>query len=336
MQKAETAYTVKELTFENVGQIKDLFENFKSRAVQDYKFELPPLEFSNFAESIRGKMIKGFVLYENKTPAGFLLYYIETSNAIELNLIHILNNEDIHSKRKHLLQALIDKYKKSAFWNVISYPLLGVQEDFVREITQFGFKMVGQATVRFKFTDRTSPLIFKNLVVPYLPMGYKIIEWSNEYFDQASEVIHEAFKDASDANFDPRFLTLEGSKDVVNKITSEIFGTFLPDATSLLIHDDKVVGVCFVNMTNAIIANVPLIGVKHEYAGKGFGKILLKNSVDKVIKMIINAKIMANEINATVETENYAALRMYRKIGFREDYTYAHAYLKNLNYKKSI
>lgn len=335
MQKSDTAYKVEELALENVGQIKDLFEDFKSRAVKDYKFELPPLEFNNFIDSMKNNMIMGFVLFENNIPVGFLLYYIETSNAIELNLIHIINDVELNHKRKLLLQALINKYKEASFWNVISYPILGIQESFVREITHFGFKMVGQAAVRFKFTDRTSPLIFKNLVVPYIPMGYELSEWNDEYFDQASQVIFEAFRNASDAKFDPRFLSLEGSKEVVHRITSGIFGSFLPEATTLLIHEYNVIGVCFVNMTNAIIANVPLIAVKPEYAGKGFGKILLKNSVDKVIKMIINAKIMANEINATVETENYAALRMYRKIGFREDYTYAHAYLQNPNYRAS-
>lgn len=336
MQKSDTAYKVEELALDNIQQIKDLFENFKSRAVKDYKFELPPLEFNNFIESVNNNFIKGFVLFDNNLPIGLLLYYIETSDAIELNLIHIIDDVDLNQRRKLLLKALIDKYKDSVSWNVISYPIMGIQEGFVREITQFGFKMVGQATVRFKFTDRTSPLIFKNLVIPYLPMGYELSEWNDEYFDQASQVIFESFRNASDANFDPRFLSLEGSKEVVHRITSGIFGNFLPDATTLLIHDYNVVGVCFVNMTNAIIANVPLIAVTPEYAGKGFGKILLKTSVEKVIKMIINAKIMANEINATVETENYAALRMYRKIGFREDYTYAHAYLKNPKYQKPI
>ena len=33
------------------------------------------------------------------------------------------------------------------------------------------------------------------------------------------------------------------------------------------------------------------------------------------------------EVNVTTETNNYKALKMYRKTGFREDYCYPQAYL---------
>ena len=333
MQNVESILKVEELDFELSGKIQDLFEDFRSRAVRDYKFEMTPLEYSDFITTIKSNALKGFVLFENSEPKGFLLYYIETSNAIELNIVHLIDSIDINNRRKMLIQALLDKYKTSSDWNVISYPMLGIQESFVRDIAQLEFRMVGQAVVRFKFTDRTSPLIFKNLVIPEIHSGYSLADWNDEYFDQASEVINQSFKDTADTNFDPRYLTYEGSKELVYRITSGIFGTFLPEATTVLLYEDNVAGVCFVNMTNAIIANIPLIGIKNQHINKGFGKLLLKSSVEKVIKMIINAKIMANEINATVETDNYAALRMYRKIGFREDYTYPHAYIKNPNYK---
>ncbi|MDD3013537.1 MAG: hypothetical protein PHC34_07535 [Candidatus Gastranaerophilales bacterium] len=335
MQNIESLLKVEKLDYELSGKIKDLFENFRSRAIKDYKFEMTPIEYSDFRESIKADdALKGFVIFEDSIPVGFLLYILETNNVVELNLIHIVDNVDINRKRKALVQALLDKLNETNQWNVVSYPLLGIQDSFVREIPQLGFKMVGQAIVRFKFTDRTSPLIFKNLVTSEIQQGYSIEEWKDEYFNQASEVIHESFKNASDAKFDPRFLTLEGSKEIVHRITAGIFGTFLPEATSVLVNNGNVEGVCFVNMTNAIISNIPLIGIKRPNNNKGYGKLLLKNSVEKVIKMIINAKIMANEINATVETDNYPALRMYRKIGFREDCTYPHAYLHNANSTK--
>jgi len=330
MQNVESQLKIEELDYELSGRIKDLFENFRSRAIKDYKFEMAPLEYADFRDSVKANALKGFVIFENSEAKGFLLYFIESTYAIELNLIHIIDDIDINKRRKALVQALLDKYK-TAQWGVVSYPMLGIQESFTRDIPQLGFKMVGQAIVRFKFTDRTSPLIFKNLVIPEMTQGFSIDEWNDQYFDQASDVIHESFKNAADAYFDPRFTTLDGSKEVVHKIISGLFGTFLPEATTVLLHEGNVEGICFVNMTNAIIANVPLIGVKRPHNNKGFGKMLLKNSVEKIIKMIINAKIMANEINATVETDNYPALRMYRKIGFREDYTYPHAYLKNPN-----
>ena len=103
----------------------------------------------------------------------------------------------------------------------------------------------------------------------------------------------------------------------------------MPEATSILLYNGAAEGVCFINLTNAVIANIPLIGVRKGHKNKGFGKHLLKHSLLELLKLISQGKIISCEINATVETDNFPALRMYRSIGFREDFTYPHAYLKN-------
>ena len=38
-------------------------------------------------------------------------------------------------------------------------------------------------------------------------------------------------------------------------------------------------------------------------------------------------KRVFSEVNVTTETNNYKALKMYRRIGFREDFCYPQAYL---------
>jgi ribosomal protein S18 acetylase RimI-like enzyme len=206
--------------------------------------------------------------------------------------------------------------------------MLGIQNSFVRNITQHGFKLVGQAVVRFKFDDPVSINILKKYELDKLPEGYTITDWNNDYFEQTAQVIHESFKDASDSKFDPRFLTLEGSKDIVNKIVQSIYGTFLPESTKVLLYQNNVAGICFANITAAPIANIPLIGIIQEHKKKGFGKHLLKMAMESTIKGILEGKIIASEINASVETDNYPALRMYRKVGFKEDYTYPHAFFE--------
>jgi hypothetical protein len=148
MQNVESQLRVEELNYELSGKIKDLFENFRSRAIKDYMFEMAPLEYSDFRDSIKAGALKGLVLFEESVPKGFLLYFIESSYAIELNLIHIIDNVDIDKRRKTLTQALLDKHKTTK-WEVVSYPMLGIQESYTREIPQLGFKLIGQAVVRF-------------------------------------------------------------------------------------------------------------------------------------------------------------------------------------------
>lgn len=325
---------IEELNSDTVLHIEELYEDFKLKASSVYKFEIPPLEYEDFKTVINENLINGLVLYEDSNPAGFLLYVLESHKAIELNLIHIANDENINTKRMELIKALLKSLEDRTDWNVISYPMLGVQETFVKDLAWLGFKLIGQAIVKFKFDNLISYKIFTSLELPELPEGYVMTTWNDEYFEQASQAIHDTFKTASDANFDPRFLSLDGSKEITHRIITNVFGLFLPECTSVLLYNGEVAGICFANITNVLNANVPLIGVKKEHKNKGFGKYLLKNTVGSIIKHLQEGKIYASEVNAAVETDNFPALRMYRKIGFREEYTYPHAYRKNPNYKE--
>lgn len=328
-----SALKVLELNSKVFKKIRNLYEDFRNKAVKDYKFELPPLYFEDFQQVVENGIMKGFVVFENDKAKGLLIYLEESHKAVEVNLIHIIDDENINERRKALIEALLTKLKDRTDWKVISYPLLGIQESFTKEIAPLGFKFAGQAIVRFLFNDFASSKIIESLTLPELPEGYEITSWKNEYFEQAYEVIFDAFKNQSDINFDPRFTSLDGSKEVVEKIASGMFGDFLAESTSVLLYNGHVEGICFTNLTTPFIANIPLIGVKSGHNNKGFGKYLLKNSVEILVNQVKANKLSLQEINATAETDNYPALRMYRKIGFREDFTYPHAYYKNKNLK---
>ena len=85
------------------------------------------------------------------------------------------------------------------------------------------------------------------------------------------------------------------------------------------------------NITNNSIVNIPLVGITNEHQGKGLSTIMLKRSMDE----IINNRVMSyvTEINTTTETDNLQALRLYKNLGFLEDYSYPQAYMPMLNIK---
>ena len=64
-----------------------------------------------------------------------------------------------------------------------------------------------------------------------------------------------------------------------------------------------------------------------EHQGKGLSKHLLKKSVETLLEWNKAGKREFTEINTTTETDNYQALKMYRHIGFKEDYAYPQSYL---------
>jgi ribosomal protein S18 acetylase RimI-like enzyme len=317
-------YNVKALDNNNIDEIKGLYENFLSRSLVDYKFEVQPLSFEDFKGNFKSGFIKGFYLEEDGTPECLLLYVDVINESIELNLIHCMNEKCLNEKRSEIVKIFTEHVKKNSDKKVISYPMLGIQDTFVQNIAYFGYKFVGQAIVEFNFKNPVCLKILEKSQTAGLSENYTIDSWKDIYFDETAQVIHEQFKNASDSFFDPRFKTLEGSKNIVTNIIENIYGIFLSDATTVLKFNDKICGVCFANMITAIEANIPLVAIKKPHNHKGFGAMLLKHTVNKLKRE--RERLLS--VNATTDTDNYPAMRMYRKVGFKEIHNYPHAYFK--------
>jgi GNAT superfamily N-acetyltransferase len=313
--------TIKLLTKENCEGFAGIYNEFRVRARSDYCFELEPLPFEDFVNAVEQKFINVLVCYEDEKPAAFLVYTSAISEAVELNVIFSDNVE----YSKELVEAFLAATKTERKGRVVCYPMLGVQKEFAGDITNYGFKFVGTAVLRFYLTSGNSHEIFKNSALAPLDEGYKIVPWNADYTNAATEVVHEAFKTSADALFDPRFKSLNGTRDIVDKITKYIYAEFLPEATSVLLYNDAPVGVCFVNITGEAV-NIPIVAIRKSHQGKGLSKHMLKNSMNKIFEMASTRRI--TEINTTTETNNFQALKMYRHLGFREDYNYPQAYLQ--------
>ena len=91
---AETAYEV-ELLNGNISKIfAGVYNDFKAKAVNEYKFELEPLPYEEFIDAVEKNYMQCIVLKENDIPTAFLVYTTSISEAVELNLMHCLGTED--------------------------------------------------------------------------------------------------------------------------------------------------------------------------------------------------------------------------------------------------
>ncbi len=304
-----------------------VYNDFRSVASGNYMFELPPLEYQDFIDAIDKDYIKCIVLLENHIPTAFLIYTTAISESIELNVIHCLGNEDLLNKRKLLLERFLKETEKERTEKVVCYPLLGIQSGFTSDISHYGFKFVGLAVLRFMTDNKNSEEVLNNISDEPQDESYKITTWESMYYDKAVEVIHEGFKTASDALFDTRYLSKEGTDDILDKIVNGIYGEFLPETTSVLLHNGRPCGFCFTNITGGKIANIPLVSIEKEHQGKGLAKYLIKKSVSNILKLVHSGERDFSEVNVSAETNNIPALKMYRHAGFKEDYSYPQSYL---------
>lgn len=308
-----------------------VYNDFKENAIRDYKFELEPLSYDDFIKSIKEGLLQCIILFEDDIPTGFLAYTTIISESVELNIIHCIGNENLNHKRRLLLEKFIEINKHLMKEKIVTYPLLGKQAEFAREITDYGFKTVNTAVMSFNLRDDFALNRVKETPVNELEEYFSISDWKGIYLKDTAEVMQQAFKDSSDALFDNRFTTYKGCNDILEKITENIYGQFLPAITKVLLYKRRPVGVCFANLTNDKIANIPVMAILKKYRGNGFSKILLKNLLSDLLNYVVVEDKPLKEINVSCDAENAPAVRMYKSMGFTPDYTYPVAYHSGLN-----
>ena len=304
-----------------------VYNDFVNRAVTEYNFELEPLDFEGFIDAVEKKLIECVVLFENTIPVAFLVYTTAISEAIELNIIHSFKMENMVERAMYLLKKFLELTKAERLDKIVCYPMLGSQKDLIGDIARYGFKFVGIAVLRFMMAGTNSRDILKITQLSPLDSEYKLVDWHDKYFEDAVEVVQEGFEDSADALFDPRFKTIEGTRDIITKIVKNIYAEFLPEATTILLCNNIPVGFCFMNLTGGRIANIPIVAIRKEHQGKGLSKHMLKKSVEKLIEITDNGIKPITEVNTTTETNNFQALKLYRHLGFKEDYNYPQSYL---------
>lgn len=323
----ETNYEVEMLNEDTYKFFKGVYNDFKSKAVSEYKFELEPLDYDGFIDAVKKGYLKCIILKENNIPTAFLVYTTAVTEAIELNIIHCLGSEDETTKRKLLTEKFLELTELQRETKVVSYPMIGHQSVFTAEIAKYGFKFIGLAVLRFVMGNASSERILENMKLPEKPEEYKLVGYIDDYKFEAIRIIHESFKDTPDAIYDTRFKTMDGTTDIINKITESVYGEFLPESTSVLLYNDEPCGFCFSNITGGKIANIPLVAIEKNHRGKGFSSLLLNRTIKTLVDWTKLGQRDFSEVNVTTETNNYKALKMYRTAGFREDYCYPQAYL---------
>ncbi len=321
-------YNIKILTEADYKQFENIYDDFCKKARAEYNFELPPIDYIGFIESIKKDLIKCLILFDEEGMIqAFLVYTTAISEAIELNIIHCKKRDKQIEYSKGLLKKFLEMTKIVRRSKVVCYPMLGEQRSLIGVIAKLGFQFVGIEVLRFVMHGTPSQELFTKARVVKLPPFYDVTSWNDSYFDAAVDIIQEAFQDSSDALFDPRFKTLRGTKDIISKVVNNVYAEFKPNATSVLLYKGEPVGFSFMNITNKEIVNIPLVGIKQAHQGKGLSTIMLKHSMDIVLQEVNLYNIPIKEVNTTTETNNLQALRLYKNLGFIEDYNYPQAYL---------
>ncbi len=330
---------VRSLHKRNIDVVEVAYNHFRSKAMSDYQWTEEPVDFATMKKAFEAGFLKGLVIEDpaEKLPIGFMLYVYEEHRSIEINLIHIEEEKHWKSMFDFLMREFLAEIKtREHTWDCASYPMLGIQDRFVLTAPWYGFVPVGQTIQKFDLTNELClPILAKyNETAKEVPDGYTMVMWDgdgfkNSYQQGVKQAIADAFAKSNDAQWDPRFRTVEGAGKALAAMKDGRMGRFLPECTSVLIHNetDTPIGFCFLVQSDVTVANIPLIGLNPAHKGKKLGNFLLKSTLMSAVKKIVDGELLLTEINATVDTDNFFALKMYRRLGFQETTNYPHCYL---------
>ncbi len=328
------------ITAKTVLGLEAIYNRFCERAATDYFWAQAPVDFARFAQNVRHGLVSGYWL-GGTTPedsVGLMLYRLEDHRVLEINVIHA-EVADIKTVVDRFMRRFMEDIPAIEGWDVVSYAMLGVQAAFIRTICWYGFRAEGQAILKFDMLDTLTLQILKQQKLAELSPEYRLAAFDPQYAGAVAEIMLEAFHEASDAYWDPRFRSLLGTRRIMGMLQSGGMGEFLAGSTTLAFYDEHPVGFCMLLQTGPMSGNIPLVGVRDAHKGKGLGNHMLRRTLEDAYTKALSGEQNVFNINTTADTDNFAAIKMYRRMGFREEHNYPHLYMsrqKALAFKPGV
>jgi ribosomal protein S18 acetylase RimI-like enzyme len=145
--------------------------------------------------------------------------------------------------------------------------------------------------------------------VPPLPPGYSVRPWDEALLEVHAECKFQCFVEEIDAIVFPSLSTRSGCSYLMQEITRK--PGFRPEATWLLAWGDGYCGTVQGVRDRSGLGAIQNLGVMHAHRGRGLGAALLLQALHGFVRAGLGRAFL----EATAQ--NDAAIRLYRRLGFR-------------------
>ncbi len=152
---------------------------------------------------------------------------------------------------------------------------------------------------------------------PALPNGYELVPWSDGLCREHALAKYQSFHCELDANVFPCLGRRDGCVRLMREITRRT--TFVPEATWLLRYHSPAARPLAVGTVQGLRVEgwgaIQNLGVTPEHRGYGLGTILMSQAARGF------RRVGLSKMHLEVTTDNTAAVRLYRRMGFRQAQT---------------
>jgi hypothetical protein len=144
---------------------------------------------------------------------------------------------------------------------------------------------------------------------PSLPPGYYWVTWNDSLLEMHAEVMYWCFRDEIDSVVFVSLGDHQGCYHLMNEIRRK--RGFLPEATWLLASPDGYCGTVQAVRERIGLGAIQNLGVTAAHRGRGLGTALLLQALHGFRRVGLGRAFLE------VTAQNEAAVRLYRRMGFR-------------------
>ncbi len=150
---------------------------------------------------------------------------------------------------------------------------------------------------------------------PDLPDNYQLARWHGNILEAHANAKFRSFREELDANVFPCLGDAEGCLRLMKEISCR--QGFIPQATWLVTFVDpgtgrkENCGTVQGIREQTDVGSIQNLGIAPIHRGKGIGTVLLANSLKGFMSVGIKF------VNLEVTAQNYGAVRLYQRMGFR-------------------
>jgi ribosomal protein S18 acetylase RimI-like enzyme len=146
-------------------------------------------------------------------------------------------------------------------------------------------------------------------LVPPLPDGYQWVPWDDSLIETHAEVKFHCFQDEIDASVFPSLGCRTGCHNLMSEIRRK--PGFLPAATWLIACNSGYCGTVQGVRERTGLGAIQNLGVTAAHRGRGLGSALMLQALEGFRRSGLGRAFLE------VTAQNDAAVRMYRRLGFR-------------------
>ena len=171
---------------------------------------------------------------------------------------------------------------------------------------------MGIGLTYFKRYRMEIDLAGRDLCLPALPSGYRLLGWNSSLLEVHAQVKYLSFRDEIDANVFPCFTELEGCRRLMKEIAQK--PGFLPETTWLAVYANgeqpEYCGTIQGVRDRTGMGAVQNVGILPRHRGRGLGTAILFRALDGFRSAGIH------RIHLEVTADNQGAIRLYHRLGF--------------------